>query len=128
MDITGIDFLVTNLEALKNPKMIENALCETGYEIFQRAEPKLPHKSGALKSSEIVVVNSPSNVDAGYNMEYAGFQEKGVRMDGTHVIKNRPAGGQSHFMASTLIEYQEYLKNFLAQSVERQVRQNIKLL
>jgi hypothetical protein len=41
-------------------------------------------------------------LEAGYNIIYAMYQHQGRRADGSHIIRNRPAGGETFFLKTTL--------------------------
>lgn len=41
-------------------------------------------------------------LEAGFNIIYAMYQHQGRRADGTHIIRNRPAGGETFFLKKTI--------------------------
>lgn len=65
-------------------------------DVRRLARPKTPHKSGDLANrGRQQVLGLAGTVS--WDVAYAQYQERGSRADGSHVIRKRPAGGQSHF-------------------------------
>jgi hypothetical protein len=54
-----------------------------------------------------------------YNKEYAGYQERGQRKDGTHIIKNHSVPGrQAHFLESSGADVQKTLETRIIMAVK----------
>ena len=69
--------------------------------IESNANAKAPHDSGDLIGSSGTI---PQGLEGTvyYDADYAPYQHEGQRKDGSHVIRNRPAGGESYFLKSVV--------------------------
>jgi phage gpG-like protein len=119
--ITGIDRVMSNLGKLSNNNIVQNALVDTGDQILRLSESKVPVAEGILKSSGTVVKDN-KDVLVGYNQEYAAYQHQGVRKDGTRIITNRPGGGESFFLSSTVEQNKAPLVDFAKEQIQKQIQ------
>jgi len=60
------------------------------------SRPKTPFKTGDLANRGTEQVLGLQG-KVSWDVSYAQYQERGSRSDGSHPIRNRPSGGQSHF-------------------------------
>jgi hypothetical protein len=74
---------------------------KVGNQIQADAYGLVPNDTGKLVESYKYRVTN-GELEAGYNIIYASYQERGQRSDGTHKIENRPAGGETGFLRKTL--------------------------
>ena len=98
--------LVSELEKLaqqaKNPRKGLEAMAES---IQKRSFGSVPYDRGDLRESWATENISTYSLLAGYNIPYAMYQHQGRRADGTHIIQNRPAGGESFFLLKSIERY-----------------------
>ena len=80
---------------------IDDGLEKVARKIQGDAYDKVPNDTGELVRSYKYFVRF-GEMEAGYDVEYAEYQHRGSRRDGTHIIRNRPAGGQSDFLYETV--------------------------
>ena len=93
-------------------KAVNIAISKVALEFKRDVLPFTPRDKGELLNSWEVKKNNLS-IEEGYTEVYAMYQEMGMRQDGTHVIRNRPAGGKTYFMKETLDENRnKYLKMY----------------
>ena len=124
----GKDDVIGMLESLTNPSIQDNALLDLGEEILRISDPKVPKRSGELKSSGFPelgngkVFKEGGKLLVGYNSEYAGYQHQGIRKDGTRIVKNRPAGGQSFFLSATLDENRTQFMQFYKERIKKNIQ------
>jgi hypothetical protein len=112
--ITGTKEVTKNLNKIKDEaiKYANNeSLEDLGDKIGNLASDKVPVDRGILKST-FTVQKAGKNTVAGYNTEYAMYQHQGVRKDGTHIIRNRPGGGESFFLVNAVKENTKKLLDF----------------
>jgi hypothetical protein len=79
-------------------KLISKALSKVALEIRKNSIPLTPRGTGDLVNSWKVVKKDELTLEIGYDIIYAMYQHQGMREDGTYIIRNRPAGGQSFFL------------------------------
>lgn len=65
-------------------------------DVKRTSRPLTPFKTGDLANRGQQQVLGLQGI-VSWDVQYAQFQERGSRADGSHVIRNRPSGGQSHF-------------------------------
>lgn len=74
--------------------------------IGSTAKSKVGHKSGDLISSEREASEGLHGAvgfgSDGQTAQYTIYQHEGHRQDGSHVIQNRPSGGEGKFLESTI--------------------------
>lgn len=92
-------------------KAVSKALDDVVEVVYNLARPNVPHDTGDLLDSWRVEIRSELEVLAGYDTVYAMYQHQGRRKDGTHIIRNRPAGGKSFFLKKAIDENQELILN-----------------
>jgi hypothetical protein len=122
--ITGIDQALSLFHRIQPKKDLKKSLKMAGEKILELSEPKLPVKDGILKSSGVVIEES-DNVLVGYNSEYASYQHEGRRKDGTRIIRNRPAGGESFFLSSTIEHNQSQILAFIEEQIANQIKSRL---
>jgi len=83
-------------------RAVKKSLLKVAKQIRKDARPEVPNDTGELEQSWEIQINSATDIDAGYNIVYAMYQHQGRRDDGTHIIRNRPAGGKSFFLRDTV--------------------------
>jgi hypothetical protein len=120
MIVTGLDEAYRNLGKLTAKNIYSNAIQDTAEKILELAEPKVPHEEGILESSKTIIKQN-GDVLVGYNSEYASYQHQGVRKDGTRIIVNRPAGGESFFLTQTVQQNQNQLVEFTKERIKKQL-------
>lgn len=79
----------------------ERGLSRIGDKIQADAYDKVPNDTGELVDSYKYEVYN-MEMEAGYDIAYSKYQHEGQREDGSYVIVNRPAGGESKFLESTV--------------------------
>jgi len=128
--IEGVKKTVSNLKSIEK-RLVDiaynKALQDLGWKIGELSESKVPVEEGILKSTFTVLKVSGEWV-CGYNTEYAAIQHQGMRKDGTHIIRNRPGGGESFFLSGTIEKYQKQLLAFLQERFNFYLRQTINSL
>ena len=102
---------------INNPKVVKKALEETAELIYRDTKPKVPKDTAELLNSWKTEPATKNSIIAGFDLAYAMYQHQGRRADGTHIIRNRPAGGESFFLSKTvdqnLKKYQNYFFKML---------------
>jgi phage gpG-like protein len=121
--VTGLDEVYLKLGKLTANHLLKNALVDVGDLVLKLADKKVPVAEGILKSSG-TVIKQDRDVLVGYNQEYAAFQHQGVRKNGSRIIRNRPGGGESFFLTSTIEEN----KDALNEAIKIQIAEEIKKL
>jgi len=101
-----IDFKKLKTWLTKQPRLIDNAvekaLIKVAKQIQTDTFPKVPNDTSELVNSWRTENQGKLTLLAGYNIIYAMYQHQGRRADGTHIIRNRPAGGQTFFLKKTI--------------------------
>lgn len=96
------------------------ALARAAEHVRGVAVARTPNRSSHLAGSAGVTVTG-AGVDAvaevKYPGPYAAFQNRGMRADGTHVIGNRPAGGQTGFLTDTMADQRDAALDIIADTV-----------
>lgn len=118
--ISGISQTLNALNKMQPSSSLSKAFKAAGEKILELAEPKVPVQEGILKSSQTVVTDG-ANVIAGYNSEYASYQHEGRRMDGSHIIRNRPGGGESFFLSSTVTQNRGLILDFIKNQIKKHI-------
>jgi hypothetical protein len=80
-------------------------------------EPRAPHKTGGAglwgsqKIQEPVITEDEISVSCGFNIVYAAYQHRGMRFDGTHVVRHYTmAGSGKEFLKIKLEQFgQKYM-------------------
>lgn len=102
-----VDFkeLSQNLKTLANPnqtrKAVNYALSKVALEMRKDVIPRVPRDTGELVNSW-EVQKTDDYIEAGFNLIYAQYQHQGMRADGTYIIRNRPAGGETYFFKNSI--------------------------
>lgn len=78
------------------------ALVKVAKQIRKDTYSSVPNDTSELEQSWEIERQSHTEIDAVYNIIYAMYQHQGRRADGTHIIRNRPAGGKSFFLKDTV--------------------------
>lgn len=84
------------------------------------AVARTPNRDAHLAGSAGITVTG-AGVDAVAELKfegpYAAFQNRGMRADGTHVIHNRPAGGQTGFLTDTMLDQEQAVLDIVADTI-----------
>lgn len=86
------------------------------------AVARTPNQSGHLAGSAGVTTNGfgdTVNALIKYPGPYAAFQNRGMRADGTHAIRNRPAGGQTGFLTQTMQDQEQLALDVMADTISQ---------
>lgn len=102
MRITGYKELAKNLERLARNARKYVVGAEIANQIREDAKARVPNDTGELEAS-YHSFNEGNSLFVGYGAEYASYQHQGRRRDGSRIIRNRPAGGETYFLKNTLI-------------------------
>lgn len=101
-DAKEFDKLLSNFSGVKLDSAVNKALKKVALQIRIDTRPSVPNDTGELENSWEIDEISFDDLEAGYNIIYAMYQHQGRREDGTHIIRNRPAGGKSFFLKETI--------------------------
>lgn len=122
-----LDFkeLETNLSRLSSPAFINSiakeALHVVAKQIQKDSKPLVPKDTKDLVNSWKVENSGTLSLEAGYDIIYAMYQHQGVRSDGTHIIRNRPAGGESFFLKKPIDRNLKSYYKMYAKEIETQL-------
>jgi len=105
---------------LKNNTMVKNALKEVAKQIYLDTNKDVPRDELDLLKSWRVEIEG-KDILAGYDIIYAMYQHQGRRADGSHVIKNRPAGGKSFFLSSNVDKNLNKYYQMYGESIAKQL-------
>lgn len=121
-DVSYVGNIKTKVEIKNKSKLwlevftenLKNALDAMGHSIVIRAEATTPLKQGGLRSSHDVKTEGLETVIVfgGSEIKYAAYQERGMRADGTHAVKNYTTPGTG--------------KRFLQKAAEKTLKEGIK--
>jgi hypothetical protein len=98
------------------------ALARGGEVLRKAAVERTPHATGHLAGSAGVAVFGSGidcYADVKYPGPYAAFQNRGMRADGTHIIRNRPAGGMTGFLSLTVVDHREQVLQEIADVIRQ---------
>ena len=87
---------------LSSSVYIQQSLEDVADKIERDAKKRVPDGEGDLRKSFRKEIKGIRSVEAGYETVYAMYQHQGRRKDGTHIILNRPAGGETYFLSKTI--------------------------
>lgn len=96
------------------------ALARAAEHVRGVAVERTPHASGHLAGSAgVTVIGSGAASEAliKYEGPYARFQEKGMRADGTHIIRRRPAGGMTGFLETAMVTERDAALRIIADTI-----------
>lgn len=115
IDIQGFNSVLAKLLNRSEFKT-QNGLRMVANKLQADAYDKVPNDTGELVRSYRYIIDDTS-MEAGYDIEYSAYQHQGRRADGTHVIRNRPAGGETFWLRNTvndnLDDYTDIITNEL---------------
>ena len=94
-------------------RAVSKALDDTVEMVYDLVLPNLPHDTGDLMDSWKVEIKNMVERQAGFDTDYAMYQHQGRSKDGTHIIRNRPAGGKTFFLKKAIDENEEMIMNNL---------------
>lgn len=99
-------------------KNIENALGAMGRAVVYRARMTVPYKTGKLSQTGRVEETggfSRTVVFGNVDTPYAAYQERGMRFDGSHVVRNytTPGTGSRYLQTAAESVIKEGLKKYL---------------
>jgi hypothetical protein len=100
-------------------KAVKRALNDTADLVLELAKPNLPKDTGKLRKSWRKEIISNLEMNAGFDIIYAMYQHQGRRADGTHIIRNRPAGGKSFFLKLAIDENEEKIFTYLYKQIDK---------
>lgn len=94
---------------------IENALGAMARAVVYRARMTVPYKTGALSQSGRVDETSGLSRTVRFALPYAGYQERGMRLDGSHVVRNytTPGTGRRYLQTAAETTVKEGIKKYL---------------
>lgn len=86
------------------------------------AVSRTPNRTGHLAGSAGVTVYG-SGVDCyaevKYPGPYAAFQNRGMRATGDYIIRNRPAGGMTGFLSTTMVDQRQAVLDIIADTIRQ---------
>lgn len=84
--------------------MIDAALDAMGHAVVNEADMRVPYKDSALRDSHRIVRGhkAVAIIYGGGAIQYGDYQERGRRIDGSHVVKNytTPGTGKEYLQES----------------------------
>lgn len=85
---------------------VQNALHAMGNAVANRARMTVPFKTGNLESTNNVVTEKLETTVSfgGGRAPYAAYQERGMRLDGSHVVRNYTTPGTGKRYLQTAAE------------------------
>lgn len=102
----NLDFKDLKVWLDKQPALMDKACLKGLYAVARQIEkdtkPDVPTDTTELVDSYVIEQKSKLTLQAGYDIIYAMYQHQGRRADGTHIIRNRPAGGKTFFLKSNI--------------------------
>lgn len=101
IDIKPVKKYLNRLEREIEDYVVRRALSKVVLEVRKDVIPKTPRDKGELVNSW-QVEKKKFTIEAGFNLIYAMYQHQGRRQDGSHVIVNRPAGGETYWYKNSL--------------------------
>lgn len=87
-----------------------------------KAVERTPDQSGHLRGEGGVTVTGAGTAavaDIKFGGPYAAYQNRGMRADGTHVIRNRPHGGQTGFLTETMADSVQLATDVVADTIRQ---------
>jgi IS30 family transposase len=94
---------------------INKSFSDVANQIEVDVRRRVPNDTGRLLQSW-KVQSSNLQMQAGFDTPYASYQERGMRRDRSRRIRNRPAGGETLFLAKTM---QENFKSYMGLIIKR---------
>jgi len=94
---------------------INKSFSDVANQIEVDVRRRVPNDTGRLLRSW-KVQSSHLRMQAGFDTPYASYQERGMRRDRSRRIRNRPAGGETLFLAKTM---QENFKSYMGLIIKR---------
>lgn len=73
-------------------------------EIVRVARPKTPKLKGNLRSDVNIIPKGGTSIEVVWNKEYAQYQERGKRRDGSHVVRRYTTGGTGPHFAENAVK------------------------
>lgn len=98
-------------------KAVSLGLAKIASELKSDVIPKTPKETEELINSWREEEQSDDLLIVGFDIIYAAYQERGKRFYGTHIIVNRPAGGETGFMKNAIDENLERYYDLFAETV-----------
>ena len=84
------------------------------------AVSRTPNRTGGLANSAGVTVYG-SGLDCYAEVKYPGpfaaYQNRGMRATGDYIIRNRPAGGMTGFLSTTMVDQREAVLQIIADTI-----------
>jgi hypothetical protein len=121
LDTKEIDKYFKHISSHRNiHNAVKVALARVGIEIRRKSIEKTPRGLGELVNSWKVESDGLS-IEAGFDIVYAMYQHQGMRQDGTHIIINRPAGGETYFLKNAIDENYKDLLQIFANTLKKEL-------
>jgi len=111
---------IVNLKELQKLSM-SNWSERVAEELSRKSLEQVPEDTGDLKDS-IHTETTDETVKVYYTSPYAAYQHEGMRADGTRVIQNRPAGGNSKFLERPWKDNKDRWKKYARQEVKKKIK------
>jgi hypothetical protein len=110
----------TNLVLRDIEKRVDMILSAMVTDVYRLSQQQVPVSAGGghLQSSGITKRSGHLEYQIKYNKEYAAYQHRGMRRDGTHVVRNYTyPGKKSHYLtdpANQIFRNQDsYIKRYM---------------
>jgi len=101
LDFKGLKRWIDNQPILMDKACLK-ALQEVAEQIEKDTRPKVPKDNLDLVNSFKIEITGKLTLEAGYDIIYAMYQHQGRRDDGSYIIRNRPAGGETFFLKNNM--------------------------
>lgn len=117
-DLIGYFDRISNKRNIE--RAVKKALAKIGIETRRKVIPKTPRGDGDLVNSWKVESKNLS-IEMGFDIVYAMYQHQGMREDGTHIIVNRPGGGETYFLKNAIDENYEKLLEIFTETLKNEL-------
>lgn len=101
-------------------RAIRKALAKIGIEVRRKVMPKTPRDKGGLINSW-KVESEDLSIEMGFDIVYAMYQHQGRREDGSHIIVNRPAGGETYFLKNAMDENYKTIMDIFTETLKNEL-------
>ena len=122
MDFKPFQKAIQELQKRKNIA-IEKSLAKVVLEIKrdQIAKKDVPRAMGGLINSWKVENPEFNHLIAGFTAPYSQYQHEGQREDGSHKIRNRPAGGRTYWFKETIDQNKDKYYKIFADTLKKEL-------
>lgn len=110
--------MTTHLRIGEVPQQAQNA-CQIAIRMMMEdahnlSTPITPYKEGGLRTSVTKQMPTPLLGIMTWNVPYAQYQEKGMRADGTHIVRNYTTPGtHAHFVEESLNKVAQRIPQYI---------------